>query len=105
MIPGNVWAIARFGSDRGEDDVVFAMPSILLETGKEQVVPKSKRVDREDSPTISNSGAGDPRGGVMKRPAAPLRYAVNGPRKTTALQSDVNTGSAPSCERAQQISE
>ena len=75
--PGDVWAIARCGSDRGEDDVVAEMPSILLETGREQRIPKSKHV-REDSPTISNYGAGDPRGGVMKRPAATLSYAVNG---------------------------
>ena len=32
MIPGDVWAIARFGSDRGEDDVVTEMPSILLKS-------------------------------------------------------------------------
>ena len=53
------------------------MPSILFETGTEQVIPKSKQVDREVSLTISNSGAGDPRGGMMKRATAPLRYAVN----------------------------
>ena len=53
------------------------MPSILFETGTEQVIPKSKQVDREVSLTISNSGAGDLRGGMMKRATAPLRYAVN----------------------------
>ena len=61
------------------------MPSILFETGTGQVIPKSKQVDREGSPTISNSGAGDPRGGLMKRPAASLRYPVNWNKKDNSV--------------------